>query len=619
MEEEQILVAQKQKEPFKDFIRSQIYFLKLIYKEYPKSICLFGLLVLLSSIFPPLIVLVNKEVIDKISTINGDPNAFKYAIYLLIIYFLLNYAVAMFTEIENYIFNKISITVNYVLKSLMSKKLIQIPLKEFENSIFYDSMKLADMAIGGNGIRVVQNLVYIVGSVISLVGILGILLTIHWSMPFALFLSTLPGILLAFWVKIKGYHMEREISEKEREMNFTDTLFTDKRSLKEIKIYDLGDYLLKKWKKLFKYTLNRKMEVALWELKSRSVAAFVLQMTSTGVSVFLVYQIFDAKLSIGSYVALLTAVTTVQGLFGTIGSNLGTIFETAIYNNALLSIINYNEIKKENTELIKINSIENITLENASFCYPNSSIKVLDNVSLTINKGDNISIVGYNGSGKTTLANCLLGLFELEDGELKVNNIPFNTIDLKTFFYKTSVIFQDFMRYKYSIRENVAFGNLSGLHDDNGIYKVLNEVGLEDKIKNCVDGLETYLTKELPNGTELSGGEWQKVAIARAFMKESDLVILDEPTSALDPISELKIFETFYKLSKNKTTLTISHRIGPTRLSDLIIVMDKGKIAEKGTFEELINKKGLFYKMYESQSVWYKDELINVGKYSLSL
>ncbi|MDR4294145.1 ABC transporter ATP-binding protein, partial [Bacillus cereus] len=153
MEEEQILTTQKEEKPFKAFVRSQIYFLKLIYKEYPKSFLLFGLLVLLSSICPPLIVLVNKETIDRISTINGDSNAFKYALLFLLIYFILNYATAIFTEIENYIFTKISITVNYVLKALMSKKLIQIPLKEFENSVFYDSMKLADMAIGGNGIR----------------------------------------------------------------------------------------------------------------------------------------------------------------------------------------------------------------------------------------------------------------------------------------------------------------------------------------------------------------------------------------------------------------------------------------------------------------------------------
>ncbi|QWG77732.1 MULTISPECIES: ABC transporter ATP-binding protein [Bacillus] len=610
MEEEQILTTQKEEKPFKAFVRSQIYFLKLIYKEYPKSFLLFGLLVLLSSICPPLIVLVNKETIDRISTINGDSNAFKYALFFLLIYFILNYATAIFTEIENYIFTKISITVNYVLKALMSKKLIQIPLKEFENSVFYDSMKLADMAIGGNCIRVIQNLIYVVGSIISLVGIFGILLTIHWSLPFALFLSTLPGILLAFWSKIKGYHMEKDISEKEREMHFTDTLFTDKRSLKEIKIYNLGNYLLNKWKVLFKYTQDKKMSLALWELKSRSFAAFVLQVASMGVSVFLVYQIFDAKLSIGSYVALLTAVTTVQGLFGTIGGNLGTIFETAIYNNALLSILNYSENKKENSHLIKINNIENITLKNASFCYPNSSTKVLDNVSLKINKGDNISIVGYNGSGKTTLAYCILGLFDLEEGELKVNNNVVHTIDINSFLSKTSAIFQDFMRYKYSIRENIGFGDLSKLYNDNEIYEVLKKVGLDSKLSNYVDGLDTYLTKELPNGTELSGGEWQKIALARAFMKESDLIILDEPTAALDPISELKVFETFYRLSKNKTTLTISHRIGPTKRSDLIIVMDKGKVVEQGTFEELINNQGLFYKMYESQSVWYKDDLL---------
>ncbi|HDR7313349.1 TPA: ABC transporter ATP-binding protein, partial [Bacillus cytotoxicus] len=259
--------------------------------------------------------------------------------------------------------------------------------------------------------------------------------------------------------------------------------------------------------------------------------------------------------------------------------------------------------------LSKINNIENISLENATFCYPNSNVKVLDNVSLNINKGDNISIVGYNGSGKTTLAYCILGLFDLEKGNLKVNNKLAHTIDMNSFLNKTSAIFQDFMRYKYSIRENVGFGDLSKLHNDDELYAILKKVELDDKVKSYSNGLDTYLTKELLNGTELSGGEWQRIALARSFIKVADLIILDEPTAALDPISELKVFDTFYKLSEGKTTVTISHRIGTTKRSDLIIVMEKGRIVEQGTFEELIKKQGMFYKMYESQSVWYKDDL----------
>ncbi|MFP7416614.1 ABC transporter ATP-binding protein [Priestia filamentosa] len=606
MEEEKILIREKEQKPFKAFLNSQIYFLKLIIKEHPKNAILFVFVVLLSSVSPPLVVLVNKEVIDRISNINGDINSFKIVIYLLILYAVLNYAIEIFRETENYIFTKISLTINYVLKGLLSSKLITIPLKKFEDSSFYDSIKLANIALSGSGIKVVQNLVEIIGSLISLVGIFGILLSIHWSLPFSLFLSTLPGIILIFLSKMKSYHIEREISTTEREMNFTESLFTDKKSLREINIYNLGEFLLNKWRRLFKDTQDKKIKLALWELKSRSLAILVLQLANLGISVFLVYQILGNELSIGSYVALITAVTTVQGLFGSIGGNLGDIFETAIYNNALLGILNHEE--QEDNKLIKLDSVDNISIENASFYYPNSNEKVLDNVSLRISKGDNISIVGYNGSGKTTLAYCLLGLFELNEGSLKINDIDFKTINKKSYLNQISAIFQDFIRYKYTVRENVGMGNLNKINNDGKIYNVIKNVKLDKKIESYPNGLDTFLTKELPEGSELSGGEWQRIALARAFIKDADLIVLDEPTAALDPINELKIFDIFHELSHEKTTLTISHRIGPTRRSDLIIVMDKGKIVEQGSFEELIKNKGLFYEMYKSQSVWYEDD-----------
>ncbi len=607
---EETIIRKKNENPFKIFIRSQIYFLKLIIKEHPKNAMFFVLITLLSSVSPPLVVLLNKETIDKISNINGDITAFKTVIYLLILYYLLNYAIEIFREAQDYIFEKISLTINFILKGMISEKLMMTPLKKFEDSFFYDTIKLANISLSGSGIKVVQNLIGVIGSLISLVGIFGILMSIHWSLPFALFLSTLPGIILIFASKMKSYHMERELSSIEREMSFTEGLFTDKRSLREIKIYNTGEFLLNKWKQLFEGTAKRKLNLAFWELKSKSLAIFILQISSLAVSIFLVYQIFGKELSIGSYIALITAVTTVQGLFGSIGGNLGDIFETAMYNEALLKILNYKEKEKEKGNLIPVNSIESISLENASFYYPNSNEKVLDNVSLHISKGDNISIVGYNGSGKTTLAYCLLGLFELNQGSLKVNNINFNDIDKSVYLDRVSAVFQDFMRYKYTVKENVGMGNLNKINNDGKIYESLEKVGMDKKIENYSNGLETFLTKELPEGSELSGGEWQRIALARAFLKDADLIVLDEPTAALDPISELQVFDIFHELSNNKTTLTISHRIGPTKRSDLIIVMNQGKIVEQGSFHELINKKGMFYTMYESQSQWYKDELL---------
>lgn len=598
----------KSDKPFKSFVQSQIYFLKLIYKEHPLNFILFILLTLFGAVLSPILVLLNKETIDTISSL-GENSNIQWAIILLLLTFLLNFSTSFSAELEDYVFTKITLTVNFVLKELLSNKLMKLPLEIFEDSSFYDKIKLAEISLNGSGVNVTQSLVSIAGNIFSLVGIFGVLMTVHWSLPLTLFFSTLPGIIFIFIIKIKSYRMEKNISALEREMGFTDSLFSEKSALKEIKIYDLKDHLLKKWKNLFKKTRNIKLDVAIWDLKSKSFSLLVLQGTHLGVSIFLVYQIFGNELSIGSYVALLSAVTMVQGLFGSLGGNFGNIFETAIYNNSLLSILEYESFEKEKENLLNIYDIEQINIKNASFSYPNSDREILKNISLTVNKGDKISIVGSNGSGKTTLAYCLLGLYEFDTGEFLINNLEFNKIDKTSYYKRIASVFQDFIRYKYNVRENIAFGNLESLESNEEIYNTLEKVGLKNKILNFENQLNTFLAKELPGGTELSGGEWQRIALGRAFLKRADLILLDEPTAALDPINELIIFEMFHELYRDKTTITISHRIGPTKLSDLIIVMDDGKIVEKGTFDELLEQRGVFNNMYEAQSVWYKNKV----------
>ncbi|HDR8042057.1 TPA: ABC transporter ATP-binding protein [Bacillus cereus] len=602
-------MKEKRHNQFWAFIKTQKYFLGYIYREHPLSLILFCILSLITATIPPILIILNKQTIDTITNIHNNPDAQEVVIILLVVTFLLQYFSSVLSNIGIYIFTRITQTVNYVLKKIMLTKLIKIPLKEYEDSSFFDTINLANIAISGNVVRVISSLIGVLQSLISLIGICGILLAIHWILPIALFLSTLPGIILIFIAKSKNYRMTKETAAKDRELGFTDNLFVDKSAIREIKINDSGDFLLNKWSNLFKVIQKYKLNLALWECKTKSIAALLLQVSSLVVSLILVYQIFDNKLSIGDYVALLGAVASVQSIFGSIGSHLGSIFETAIYNSALMQILDYDVKNKKEVDPIEIQSVEEISLKNISFYYPKTNVKVLDNINLKINKGENISIVGHNGSGKTTLVKCILGLYDVSDGEIRVNEKNIKDIDKITYFERVAAIFQDFYKYKFSVRENLGFGNLKKLNDDQELYNALQKVGLYEKVKNYQFNLDTYLTREIPAGRELSGGEWQKLAIARGFLKDSDLIILDEPTAALDPLSEMKIFELFNKLSENKTTITISHRLGPTKYSDRIIVMDNGNIVEEGNYDELMNKRGVYYEMYLSQAKWYEEQI----------
>lgn len=588
------------------FIKSQKYFFILAYKENPSSFIWYIICKLIISILPPIVVLLNKKVIDSISNIHDQPYLLTLTIQLVVAVFFIQYISSLVNSFGDYIFTKISRDANFVLKKLLYEKILKIPYEEYEDSKFFDDISLSNIAISTSGINVIQNIITIIGSIISLLGMLGILLTIHWTMPLALFISTLPGMILLFAVKTKSYNISKETALKSRELDYTSDLFLNRSIVKEIKIYNTGEYLLNKWKTLFQYIQVHTLKLAFWEFKTTSLAVFVLQASSLIVSLILIQQISSNILTVGDYVALLGAVTSVQGIFGVIGGSLGSIFETAIYNNSLLKVLNY-KLKNPIGNHISSNKFEELDVNNLTFIYPQTDKRVLKNISLRIKKGENIAIVGHNGSGKTTLLNCLLGLYNATDGQIKLNNHSIEEIDKVNLYNIMSAIFQDFGRYKYTVRENLSFGDLEKFNKDSELFDNLKKVDLYNKISNFDNKLDTYLTKEMPNGSELSGGEWQKLAIARGFLKNTDLIILDEPTAALDPISELNIFEVFYKLAQNKTIITISHRLGPTRLADRIIVMNNGEIHEEGSFDELMSKKGMYYEMYLAQSNWYTD------------
>ncbi|UMY54734.1 ABC transporter ATP-binding protein/permease [Paenibacillus peoriae] len=597
----------------KTFFKSQIYFIRLIYKENPFSCITFILSTLLISIFPPALVILNKKTIDSISLIGTNDLMFLNAIKFATLLFLLQYISAILNSFSNYIFAKISESVKFVLKRLLFKKIVDIPFDQFENSKFYDDINLADISITTNGVKVIQNFINIIGGLLSLFGVLGILLTIHWTMPLALFISTLPSIVIIIMTKSKGYKNNSSTASISREVGFTSGLFINRNSIKEIKVYVIGDFLIKKWERLYKVIQKNTLNLAFWEFKNNILAIFILQASSLGVSLLLINQINKNMLSIGDYVALLAAVTSVQSIFGLIGGNIGSIYETAIYNTSLLRVLSLNteRIYIQETQEYEENNLERfekLNVKNLTFFYPTSKEAALKNISFKAVEGEKISIVGYNGSGKSTLSNCILGLYNVNEGSVEINGINITQISKVKLYRIVSAIFQDYTKYKYTLRENLSFGDLSKLDDDPYLFSVLEKVNLREKVMKLDNKLDSFLTKEIQEGIELSGGEWQKIALARGLITDADLIILDEPTSALDPISELQVFEIFHKLAKNKTTITISHRLGPTKFADRIIVMNKGEIEEEGSYEQLMEKRGLYYEMYMTQAKFYNSE-----------
>lgn len=543
----------------------------------------------------------NGNIINSIT----ERQTYKMVIMLLILVGVIQISGGLVEVVKNYVYELIKKTVDYYIYKKLYEKLTIMPLEKFEDSEYYNMVAMANRAIEMNGINNIKYVIDIVSDIITIFGVVFVLVAIHWSLPIALFLSMIPGFIGIIIAKSMKYNNSVDLIPAERMQSYISSLFFDKNSLKEIRIFKIRNYLINKWSEIFLDLRTSRIKILLKESKINFIGNNIIQISTVLVNMYLIYNIYINNITLGDYVALTQAVVVLQSKIGNIAMNVGELFEIGLYNKSLFKILN-----EDNTEIIdddnSLMGIHSLELKNVSFSYPNSKEKVLNNISLKVNKGERVAIVGYNGSGKSTLINILLGIYTEIDGTYEINGIKIDNSIAGKYQTKMTAILQDFIHYKMPIRENVGFGNIKHIKNDKLIKSKLEEVGLKNKVNELPNNIDTILSKEFIEGTELSGGQWQKIAIARSMIKDSEIVIFDEPTSALDPIAELEVFNLLNNVSRDKTTIMISHRLGITKFADTIILMKNGRIIEKGSHEELMQNSGEYKNMYEAQAANYR-------------
>lgn len=355
------------------------------------------------------------------------------------------------------------------------------------------------------------------------------------------------------------------------------------------------------------HTIER-LQYVTWETQKKSRRLEIITKTLTllgygGVLALLVFAVIKQDISIGAFAAV----------FASIGTMFDTMNEAICIhiNNASKSLgsvrnfidfLEYPTFKKSNCQ-IEYN--HNLVVENVTFQYPGSSYKALDCVSFKIKPGETIAIVGENGSGKTTLGRILVGLFDSTEGRILIGNEDISNVNRSCVLNGISAVFQKYQKYQMTLQDNIYISNSKTKLVINDIETSLNKSGLNKSDPSFNYGLDTMLSREF-DGVELSGGQWQRVAIARGFYRNHEIILLDEPTAAVDPIEESNIYKRFTELSKEKTTILITHRLGSIKLADRILVLEQGKLVESGTHEELMNQNKLYAQMYNSQCQWYE-------------
>ena len=313
--------------------------------------------------------------------------------------------------------------------------------------------------------------------------------------------------------------------------------------------------------------------------------------------------LLDGDISVGAFAAVFSSIDTLfSSMEYFIGSHLGSIAENF---GEIRNFLRFLQIPSNCRSNIKIDKKRGITLQNVSFRYPNSSVSSLRNINLTLNPGETVALVGDNGAGKSTLIKVLIGIYSPSEGSVMIGGENLKNADYNMVFKGISGVFQKYQKYALTLNENVAISDFNVSPKEDRIRKALKEVHIDvDDDLLFPKGTETMLSREF-DGVDLSGGQWQRIAIARGLYRDSDIVVLDEPTAAIDPIEETKIYKEFAMLAKDKTAVIVTHRMGSARIADRIIVMKNGEIAESGTHSELMLKKGVYAEMFNVQARWY--------------
>ena len=578
-----------------------------VYKQTLKAVPFSGISgvinYLAQGLFPAFISLIQVQLFDDAYSLTQGVDMLN-AVILYGVLFVSAYAIV-------YIFQFISsITINagiyerctsyYNMK--IAEKTSKLPLISFENANVLNLQNRAKDCIG----REILSQIYMSSTVfitsgISVVSTIAVLATYNiWFVPISIF-SVFPYFVARILRGKEFYLLKKAQSKKTRRLNYLWGLFSNKQAIKEMRVMGFSEYLAKKWTET-----RDEVNEELWQQNVRDGKSLLfcdsLKILGYGASILLaLFLVVNGKISMGVFGACIAAFKSMQEATKAFLIDLGNMPEKIAFANDYFEFLDLDEDKNGNEKVI---GIKEITLSNISFAYPNSDNYVLKNVSLTIHRGEKLVVLGVNGSGKTTLSKVLLALYSPVQGEIRYDNILSSNIEKDSFYSQISVIPQNFMSYNLTLRENVAISDLKRLHDDSSIKQTLELAGLVSLLDE-VSGLDEQLGREF-GGKELSGGQWQKLAIARGLYRASEFIILDEPTSALDPLIETEILQQFIEIAKNKTAVIISHRVGLCKLADRIIVMKDGQICESGKHSDLIKKDGEYKKLYTAQEQWYR-------------
>lgn len=542
---------------------------------------------IISALTDPLIIYATKLSVDSIVGFVSGGADVKSVIFLVLLF--------AWKELSKFFRNILDIKLEQRLelnlnKSLMNK-LSLIAVDEIEKSEFQDKLNQIKDRPHLALIELFNSSILILSTVIKVVGIAFVFFKISSILGISYLIAAIFDILFTFMAVNKMNKMFENTSRNEREMEKVIDILKNKDALYEIKVFKMKNLFLNRFEKYSSEVFEERLGTTLKSQNYLLLSSVVNIVWMGLVILFIVSKLLAKAIGAGDLTAIVTSASSTLDMAEDFVYEASTVSNNGYIANTLFYILSYDERKVEKVSKYG----DEIEFSHVSFKYPGTQKTVLHDLSFKINKDKVTAIVGENGAGKSTIIKLVAGLYEPTEGFVKISNMNPYSMPNEDISNELSIVFQDFKNYEISLRDNILFGKAGDISEDLRLLEL-------DKYSE-----DTNIGKLEEDGVYLSGGESQKLALARAIQKKSDFLIFDEPTASMDPMVEAKMYDNILKVLKNRGAIIITHRLVLSKLADDIIVLNEGRIIERGTHDELMKKGGIYKQMYEEQSGWYKE------------
>jgi ABC-type multidrug transport system fused ATPase/permease subunit len=599
------------KVPLRDLFAQVPGTLQLVWEADRVNALFLVALSLVMSLQPAAMAWVGKLIIDGVVAAVKSPTPESRARMLMLVGLQLAIAAA------GLLIGRLNLLLNSLIRArlgnLINERILQkaltLELRHFEDPALYDKLQNARREASARPLSLATSALDIVTRLITLASFGVLLWSIAWWAVFALAVSAAPAFVVEARLSGEGFRLLSWRAPEGRKLNYLEWILTRDSHVKEVKLYALGQLILGRYRDLFAKFFSQDAALSKRRFWLQLFSSLLAQGALYGCYGYAVWRAVEGNLTLGDLSLAFSLFTTGQGAFSGLLTTAAGMYEDALFMSNLFAFLNV-PAPGEAATLAPPRTLSKgphpLVLEQVSFRYPGKEKWALKDISLTLRAGEKLGLVGENGAGKSTLIKLLLRLYDPTEGRITYGGVDLRELDPADLRRRFGAVFQDFVRYQFPVSENIGLGEPALLSDRAAIERAAEAGGAAEVVKGLPRGYDTVLGSWFDDAQDLSAGQWQKLAVSRAFMRDAEVLILDEPTASIDAEAELQMFERFARLARERTAVIISHRFSTVRLADEIAVLEGGRLVELGSHDALVKRQGRYAGLFELQARGYR-------------